>query len=238
MKKIKRLLFTVAIQVVLLAAFSSTADSQPVKGQEVGELIYMEGIVKIASGQDWSPACLSQKLLSGQRIKTATDASAEIKWVNGTKTAIGPSSEQAVGDLYNRSAENVKGKTEGLWARFTKLFSSESAERQEEGGIRRSQVLLESKDDAAFSDDEEEMTFEKAASLYQEKEYLKAATAFQKLIEQQPAHSKANFALFAQGHCYVELNNVEKAKETLGRLIEKYPDDELSKEARQILEKL
>jgi tetratricopeptide (TPR) repeat protein len=206
----------------------------------LGSITYFEGRVKVSNvkDSDWTQVKLKQDLFDNQVIKTSFESAVEIKWVNGSKTSIGARSKQTVASLYKNSTKNVKSKTESIWGNFLALFSTKSAESQEEGGIRRSQVMVE---DSGQPDEfalEEELSFEECSKLYEEKSYLKAANAFSTFLSQQPMHPKAKYALFARGHCYIELNNLEMARESFETFIIKYPNHDLAKSANEILEKL
>ncbi len=229
-----------ALFFVLTASFSSLSFSQD-KDTALGTISYFEGSVKLSSisnPKDMSPVKLNQSVFEGQTIKTSFESAVEIKWINGSKTSIGSRSEQSIGSLYRNSKKNVKSKTESIWGNFLALFTSKSSESQEEGGIRRSQVIVDkSKENDDFAMDDE-LTFEACSKLYESKDYLKAANAFSTLLSQQPNHPKANFALFAKGHCFIELNNLEKAREVFQEFIVKYPNDSLAKSANDILQKL
>lgn len=230
--------FLAAVVVLLVSQFNTVCLGQT-SAKALGEITYFEGRVKlsVADSNTWAPVSLHQSVYDNQSIKTSFESAVEIKWINGSKSSIGARTQQNIASLYGNSSKNVKSKTESIWGNFLALFSEKSSESQEEGGIRRSQVLVEdtSEDDFSF---EEEMTFEKCSKLYETKSYLKAVNAFTKFLSQQPNHPKAPFALFAKGHCYIEMNNLEKARETYQDFIVKYPNHSLAKSANDILQKL
>ena len=83
-----------------------------------------------------------------------------------------------------------------------------------------------------------EVKFDDAASLYKGGDFAKAANSFRLFILQKPKDPKAKFAIFAMGHCYVELNNPAKAREIFQDFIVKFPGDELIAQANEALEKI
>jgi len=58
-----------------------------------------------------------------------------------------------------------------------------------------------------------------------------ALHAFHEVTERWPEHDLADDALYNAGACYLALNQFQRAEETFGEVIERYPDATLSPEA-------
>ena len=220
---------------IMLVAGSAFAQS----GNPIGEITYVEGTVRLQNNGAWAPAQMKQKVYAGQTIETGTDGSVEIRWTNSSKTVVEGARRQAVQALFENSGKNVKSGSDGFWTSFKGLLKNKNNDKQQEGGIRRSEVEVKSqptRNDMYWKVDEE-VSFETAAGYYESQEYPKAARAFRLFLEQRPKDPRAKLAMFALGHCYVEMNNIGEAKEMFKQFTEKYPDDELVEQSRQMLAK-
>ncbi len=221
---------------VMFAAGATYAQS----GNPIGEITYIEGTVRLQNNGAWAPAQMKQKVYAGQTIETGNDGSVEIRWVNSSKTVVEGARRQAVQSLFENSGKNVKNGSDGFWTSFKGLLKNKNGgDKQQEGGIRRSEVEVKaqpSRNDMYWKVDEE-VSFETGAGYYESQDYPKAARAFRLFLEQRPKDPRAKLAMFALGHCYVEMNNIADAKEMFKQFNEKYPDDELTEQSRQMLAK-
>lgn len=229
------LLFTFLLLIKTSVAQDSTS-------AQLGKITYLEGSVKVLKdGRFWVPITIGSEVYHNNSIKTGMGALAEIDWINGNKSKIGPNSELSILDLYESSSKNVKAKTANLWGGFVKVFSADAtASKQEEGGIRRSMAEVRSKPGKSelYWKQTKEVTFQEASDMYTKKEYAKSAVLFDQYIAQKPRDANAQKARFALAHCYIEMNNPVKAKQLLIDFIERYPDGELTATAKLVLESL
>lgn len=234
--KILAILF---ISILLSAQVVVAQDST---STQLGKITYIEGSVKILKdGKFWVPITIGSEVYHNNTIKTGIGALAEIDWINGSKSKVGPNSELSILDLYESSGKNVKAKTANLWGGFVKVFSADAtASKQEEGGIRRSMAEVRSKPgkNELYWKENKEVDFQEASDMYQKKEYSKSAVLFDQFLAQKPRDKNAQKARFALAHCYVEMNNPVKAKQLLIDFIERYPDGELTETAKLVLESL
>jgi TolA-binding protein len=231
MKKVALPLFVCVLAFLPVAMLSAQ--------EVIGSIIYIEGSVRIQKSGAWTNAQMKQQLHAGEAIETGGDGSVEIRWVNNAKTVIESGRRQDVKSLFDVSGKSAKSGADGMWANFKQIFKKGANERQTEGGIRRSMADLNEnsgKGDLYFKLDEE-VNFDSASVLYQSQNYPKAAHAFRLFLEQRPKDSHARMAMFALGHCYVEMNNIPEAKRTLQTFVSTYGDDELASQARSILDK-
>jgi len=233
MKGLTRLGFALMIFSITLAAHAQNNEKET-----LGTLIYFEGEVKVSKNDTLKDAAINQKVGEGDLIRTGNEATAEIRWNGGIKTVIGPNSEQDIASLFNSVDEDLKSNTQNIWSDFRNLFTSKSSETtQEEGGIRRSKAEV---DEAAAPNELywkkiEEVSYADAANEYNNENYVKSIKLFETYLEQKPNAENVNFALFALGHSYVELNNIEKAEEVFQKLENDFPDDPLAVKAEQFL---
>ncbi len=225
---------------VILCVIGLLPASRVLAQEVVGNIIYLEGAIRVQQSGKWGNAQIKQQLHQGDAIETGSDGSVEIKWVNGSRTTLEAGRRQDINSLFASSGKNAKSSSEGMWASFKQMFKKGANERQSEGGIRRAMADLNEnagKGDLYFKLDPE-VNFDSASALYQNQQYPKAAQAFRLFLEQRPKDPHARMAMFALGHCYVEMNNIPDAKRTLQSFVEKYGDDELASQARALLEKL
>ena len=233
---ILRALLGIAVGVVLTA---SSAFAQTKSGDPIGEITYMEGTVRLQNNGAWAPAAMKQKVYAGQNIETGSDGSVEIRWVNSSKSVLEGARRQAVQALFENSGKNVKSGSDGFWTSFKGLLKNKTGDKQQEGGIRRTEVEVKAqptRNDMYWKMDEE-VPFETCSAFYESQDYVKAARSFRMFIEQRPKDARAKLAMFALGHCYLEMNNLGEAKEVFRQFSEKYPDDELVEQSRQMLAK-
>lgn len=220
----------------------TVGSAQDSTSTQLGKITYLEGSVKVLKdGKFWVPITIGSELYHNNSIKTGIGAIAEIDWINGSKSKVGPNSELFILDLYESSGKNVKAKTANLWGGFVKVFSADAtASKQEEGGIRRSMAEVRSKPGKSelYWKETKEVDFQEASDMYTKKDYVKSAVLFDQFLAQKPRDKNAQKARFALAHCYVEMNNPVKAKQLLVDFIERYPDGELTETAKLVLESL
>jgi TolA-binding protein len=230
------ILSLLAITAVPVSGAAQLADTM-----QVGKVIYFEGRVETGNGTEWKAVTLNAPLRVAQFIKTSPEGTAEIAWINGAKTVVGPGSRMEVRLLFENSSNSAKAETEGVFSGFMKMFKTTyDAKRSEEGGIRRSMAEVRSKPTPKemYWKEEKEMTFEEATALYENKEYAKAIAAFQAFINQKPRDKMVKFAYFAMGHSYIMVNNPVKAREIFQNFVANYSNDPLKAEAEKVLAKL
>lgn len=223
-----------------LLAFAVALISLTAISQSTGKIIYYEGKVEIGNGKDWLPVKLNSEVKKEQRIRTMGSGLAEILWSNGSKTIVGPNSNQSISDLLAASSSKVKTETEGVFTGFkAKVNTKAGAKRTEEGGIRRDEAESEEKGkETVYWKEDKEISFEEAYSIYESKDYGKAIAALQAFLNQKPKDEMARYAMFALGHSYIMSNNNIKAKEIFQNFIALYPNDPLKGDAEQVLLKL
>lgn len=205
----------------------------------VGEITYMEGTVRIQNNGAWAPAQMKMKVAIGQNIETGSDGSVEIRWTNSSKTVLEGSRRQAIKELFENSGKNVKSGSEGFFTSFKTLFKNKGADKQQEGGIRRNEVEVKAqpgRNDVYWKSDEE-ASFETGSNFYEAQDYPKAARTFRLFLEQRPKDPRAHLAMFALGHCYLEMNNLPEAKVVFSQFADKFPEDELVEQSKQLLAK-
>lgn len=208
--------------------------------QSAGKIIYYEGKVEIGNGKDWTAVKLNNEVKKEQRIRTLGSGLAEILWSNGTKTIVGPNSNQSIADLMAANSSKAKTETEGVFTGFkAKVNTKAGAKRSEEGGIRRDEATTDEKGkETVYWKEDKEISFEEAYSIYESKDYAKAIAALQAFLNQKPKDEMARYAMFALGHSYIMSNNNIKAKEIFLNFVVLYPNDPLKADAEQVLAKL
>jgi hypothetical protein len=224
---------------LLVAALPLTAVGQPDAGS-LGKLVYFEGSVDVkTSGGSWTPATIGQSLSPSDRLRTGAAATAEIEWKSGTKSTVGPESNQRVGPLFKQVASQ-SGETSGMMERFEKLFQGEGTSDEDVGGIRRAAVETDehSGPGELYWKTFEEVSFAEAQSMLKEKKYAQAARHFHLFLQQNPAHAMAPKAKLGLGLCYLRLNNPAQARSALTALVEEHPDTPLAERGRTLLDRL
>jgi tol-pal system protein YbgF len=73
---------------------------------------------------------------------------------------------------------------------------------------------------------------------YSEKDFENAVLKFREAADKYPSENKAPDALLKTAYSYIELNNVEKAKEFLDALIRRYPESAAAGAAKKAAERL
>jgi TolA-binding protein len=206
----------------------------------LGKIVYYEGKVMVGNGSTMNPIKLNSEVFADQYIKTVGDAMAEIQWSNGVKSVVGPQSNLSIQSLSKGSNATAKASTEGVFREFkVKVSGSAQAKRSEEGGIRRDEVKVENKtEDELYWKEDQEILFSQAYAFYEAQEFAKAIAALQAFINQKPKDEMVKFATFALGHSYIMSNNVTKAQEIFTNFVVAYPNDEMAKDANEILAKL
>lgn len=206
-------------------AQDTTPSSEQLPGKAVGTLVYFEGSVEVAhSGQDWSAAKIDQFLRPTHTIRTGSNASAEIRWSDGTSTVLGPESTQSIAALSKRAQQEVNSSEgKGVVQKFVDLFAEEGKRADDPGGIRRGQPSV---------------SFTEAARTYQNEHYRKAVRKLHLFLEQNPLSPEAKKVRLALGHCYLELNNPLQAKAELEAIVQTYPDHEIADRAQTVLDVL
>lgn len=202
---------------------SPSAETAPEKA--VGTLVYFEGAVEVAhSGQDWSTATIDQYLRPTHTLRTGENASAEIRWSNGTSTVIGPESTQSIAALFKRAQKKLKPSEEdGVVQKFVDLFADSRNAEKGSGGIRRGRPSV---------------SFVEAAHTYKNGHYRKAVRKLHLYLQQNPLSPKAKKIRFALGHCYLELNNPLQAETEFKTIVQTYPDHSIANRAEKILGQL
>lgn len=214
-------------------SFAQSADTAT-----VGKIVYFEGKVEVGSEPNWLRAKINAPVKKNQFVRTGPDAMAEILWSNGTKTVMGPNSRSDVRGLLAGSSGKSKAATEGVFTNFQNAFKTgPGAKRSQEGGIRRAQKEPLTRDEIYWKSDQE-ITFDDAYALYEQKDYAKAIAALQAFLMQKPNHEMAPYAQFALGHSYIMSNNDLKAKEVFTDFVNRYPTDALRSEAEKVILKL
>lgn len=209
--------------------------------KELGKIVYLEGNVEINSGDDWIKATIGASLTELHTLRTHANAMVEILWDNNTKTILEEESEMQVKVIYESSSPEVVEETEGVFSRFKNLFTTSSKKaRAEEGGIRRNKVKADTlpNPESMYWKEIKEVSYEEAAVLYENGDYVKAISAFKSFLNQKPLDKMSKYAMFALGHSYIMVNNNAKAKETFEKFVVKYANDGMKTDAEQILTKL
>ena len=230
--------FLSATLLISLLAITCSSHAQNKDKDWLGILIYFEGDVKISNSDTLKDAVINQKLSEKDVVQTGNEAAAEIRWQDGLKSYVGPNSSQNIATLHGSLNKNAKSKNQSIWSDFQNLFTSKSTENtQEEGGIRRSKAEVDepAAPDELYWKEFKKITFEKAAEEYENENFVKSVKLFESFLDQNPNAENANYAHFALGHSYVELNNVERAQEVFKELKENFPDDPLAEKSEQFL---
>jgi TolA-binding protein len=225
----------------LFVLTTSVFANSPILVKELGKIVYMEGNVEISTGDEWSKATIGSTLSSEHSIRTHANAMVEILWDNNTKTILEEESEMPISELYASSSPEVVAETEGIFSRFKNLFKSSSKNaRAEEGGIRRSKITADTvpNPQSMYWKEINEISYEEAATYYENGDYIKAISAFKSFLNQKPLDKMSKYAMFALGHSYIMVNNNVKAKETFEKFVVKYASDGMKTDAEQILTKL
>jgi len=206
----------------------------------LGKVIYYEGKVLVGDGSQMNPVRINSEVFGDQFIKTLGDAMAEIQWSNGVKSVVGPQSNLSITALSKGSTASAKLTTEGVFREFkVKANTNTQAKRSEEGGIRRDDVKADVKGDGdMYWKEDKEILFSQAYAFYENAEYAKAIAALQAFVNQKPKDDMVKYAWFALGHSYIMSNNLAKAEEIFTRFVSDFPNDELSKDATDILSKI
>jgi len=229
---------TLSISITILLISSLLSNAQETKNKPLGALIYFEGKVEIKKDTTWSPASINQKVYEYNVVRTGHDATVEIRWNNGIKSAMGPKSQQHITELYNSIDTETVKQTQSIWEDFKNLFVSNNEEgEQEEGGIRRSKVEAETTaaPNEVYWKKMEKVEYETAADAYQKENYLEAVQLLQAFLDQKHESDRYPYALFALAHSYVELNNLNKAQTIFQELVSRYPGDKLAEKAEEFL---
>ena len=232
----KAIIFSIFISLVSLSSFSQTADLT-----QVGKVLYYEGKVELGDQSQWQNAKIDSPVLRNQSIRIPGDGMAEILWNSGVKTVVGPESSMSIKSLLDGSSSSAKSETKGSFDNFKSIFSSTDAKkRTQEGGIRRDEekTRIKPAKDEIYWKESEEMLFEDAYAVYESGDYNQAIVKLHTFINQKPEDEMVKFAYFALGHSYILTNNTIKAKEIFDKFILKYPGDELTVEAENVVSQL
>jgi tetratricopeptide (TPR) repeat protein len=232
----KQLFITLCAVALAIAGAAQSADTT-----RVGKIVYLEGRVELGSDARWMPARMNAPVRRNQLIRTPGDGMAEIAWNNGSRTIVGPNSNQKIVALHTSSSGKSKAETDGMFNDFKRMFSSANESRRaEEGGIRRSMAEVQSRQapDEIYWKEDREISYEEASALYEAGEYGKAVAALQAFLHQKPTHEMAKYAQFALGHSYVMVNNPLQAQEIFQDFISRYPADPMKPEAEKVLSRL
>lgn len=218
--------------------FVAHAQNDTNAAAEVGTLVYFEGSVEVNAGDSWSAATIEQPLRGDQALRTGPEATAEIKWKNGSTTTIGPQTTQNLGPLYEEVASQSGQDGESLVGKFVELFQGESESSGEVGGVRRASVETEEAPGPGevYWKTLEEVSFAEAQQEFQEENYAKATQKFHLFLQQNPNHTQAPKAKLGMGLSYLKLNNPQQARSALEALVSDHPEDPLADRARQILD--
>ncbi|MFY7972609.1 MAG: outer membrane protein assembly factor BamD [Flavobacteriales bacterium] len=232
----KRLALCLVLSVIAICAFAQGADTT-----RIGKIVYYEGKVEVGPEGKMMPAKINTAVRKNSMVRTTGDAVAEITWNNGKKSVVGPNSKVNANALMASSGSAAKSNTEGVFTGFNKVFQeNNSKKRSEEGGIRRSETVTRDKasDSEMYWKSDREISFEEAYSIYENKEYAKAISAFHAFLNQKPNDENARYAHFALGHCYIMSDNNLKAKEIFESFLIQYPTDPLRADAEKIIAQL
>ncbi len=208
---------------------------------EVGTLTYFEGSVEVKTEDgSWAAGTIEQSLRGNQLIRTGPEATAEIKWQNGSTSTIGPQTTQKLGPLYEEVVSQSGQGNEGLVGKFVELFEGENQSSDEVGGIRRAAVKTQETpgQGEVYWKTFEEVSFSDAQQEFQEENYAKAARKFHLFLQQNPDHTQAPKAKLGMGISYLKLNNPKQARSALESLVSDHPDDPLAERGQQILDNL
>ncbi|MCC6599882.1 MAG: hypothetical protein IT223_04320 [Crocinitomicaceae bacterium] len=220
---------------ILLSGYTSFAQSSDTTS--VGKIVYYEGKVELGAGGKWIPAKINAPVRRNQTIRIPGDGMSEITWTNGSKSIVGPNSNIPIDGLFSKSNNRAKAETEGVFNDFKTMFTSNSkSSRSQEGGIRRTQAEAREKEEPGqlYWKEDREITFDEAFAFYENGDYGKAIAALHSFTSQKPDDELAKYAYFAEGHCYIIMNNPLKAKEIFERFIMKYPNDTLKSYAEKV----
>ncbi len=206
-----------------------TSDST--EAEVVGHLVYFEGEVAVNTDGTWRTAQIDHPLRPADRIGTAPDAKAEIKWTDGGQSTLGAADTQRVRRLYTQFEANTSPTPASLFDRFRELFTEQTEASNNPGAIRRGAGT----------------PFERATLLYRRNQFQNALPLFRKSLAQNanqvsegPAvnASKAALARFALAHCYFETGQREAAQNALQALVEAHPESQSADLGRALLDAL
>lgn len=231
-------LFSLALSISSLAQ-SGSSDTSTAK---MGTLVYLEGSVEVKTDDDsWTAAQIEQPLRRTEMIRTGPGATVEIKWQNGTKSAIGPQSKQEIETLYDTVRSQSGQNSGGFVEEFVELFQRDDTSSENDvGGIRRASVEMEDTPGQGelYWKTLEEVSFDDAQQAFKEQNYMMAARKFHLFVQQNPDHTMAAKAKLGMGVCYLKLNNPSQARSAFESVVSDHPDDPLSDRARKMLEQL
>jgi tetratricopeptide (TPR) repeat protein len=208
---------------------------------EIGSVTFFQGDVKIYEDGEWKPVQLGQMLFEHLEIRTGATAELEIEWDTGDISVLGSGEQHRVGQLKELFMQSNVREAEGIFSRFLQMFEDNAAtDRQAEGGIRRDMAELERKPRPGelYWYVDEPVDIDAAFALYEDGDYRQALRDLLLFTQQQPRSSRHPQALFMIAHCYIELNNIPKARVYLGRLMSIYPGSELGDYANEVLAQL
>ncbi len=223
-----------------LLPFAAHAQSGTDAATEVGTLMYFEGSVDVKTNGSWSAATIEQPLRGDQTLRTGTEATAEIKWQNGSETTIGPQTTQKLGPLYEKVSSKSGQGSDSMVGDFVELFQGDDESSDEVGGVRRASVQTEDAPDPGevYWKTFDEVSFADAQQKFQEENYAKAIQDFHLFLQQNPGHTRAPKAKLGMGLSYLKLNNPQQARTALETLVSDHPDDPLAERARQLLDEM
>lgn len=227
----------------LLALFTTVSSASFGQSTEtaVGKIIYLEGKVEVSNDDAWMPVKMNHQLLSSQSIRTPGNGMAEIQWLSGSKSVVGPNSTLSIAELSKGQSTSKKEATTGSLTSFKRMFTESTASvRKEEGGIRRDKATVDesTSSDGIYWKQEREISFEEAAEFYTNNDYPRAISALHAFLQQKPDHEKAPMAWVALAHSYIEVNNLPKARELMETFLLNYPEHTLTENVRQTLAQL
>jgi tetratricopeptide (TPR) repeat protein len=209
--------------------------------EEIGMVTFFQGDVKFYEDGEWMPVQLGQILYEHFEIRTGTTAELEIEWDTGDISVLGSGEQHRLGLLKEQFMQSNVREAEGIFSRFLQMFEDNAATgRQAEGGIRRDMAELERKPRPGelYWYVDEQVDIDAAFALYEDGDYRQALRKLLLFTQQQPRSSEHPQALFMIAHCYIELNNIPKARVYLSRLMSIYPGSELGNYANEVLAQL
>ncbi|MDI3503608.1 MAG: hypothetical protein PWP64_544 [Candidatus Cloacimonadota bacterium] len=188
--------------IAILLVFSLNAEV-------VGIISFFTGSVKYKKDPNstFMSAELNMPVHTEGVIKTDLAGEAEIRFHDGTIAKIEANKTMFINDILEDASQQGSWKDKIL-RQMKNLKILHKKEASSVAGIRRTEAKLKELDDFYWVL-EEPASFEEAEELYEEGQYSKAIPILEKVIEQNPMHSNAEFSHVLLILIYDKQNNIE-----------------------------
>ncbi|MDD4309339.1 MAG: hypothetical protein PHO32_03085 [Candidatus Cloacimonetes bacterium] len=186
----------------------------------LGEVFYKE-----TQSQIYKTAILNANVSEDGFIKTGLDASAEIEWNSGVTSTVKANTQISISKLLQQANSNptwknkMKESLNNLKLQNPRNASSVAGIRRDEAEVKKENSLL------WFQDPLQSM--EDAIALYEAKDFPKAITAFQKVINQGPLKKDAEHSHAYLIMIYDEQNDKVNQQKHIELLKSDFPDSAL-----------